>query len=209
MCFLHSPPKAETISKSGLGQRSVIRQGQPLLRCPQRGHKPRSLLPTQGRELVKPLRLFSSLQSLSRVRLYVTPWTAACRASLFITSFRSLSKPMSIESVMPSSHLILCHPLLLLPSILPSIIRVFSNESTLRMRWPKYWGFSFSIIPSKGIPGLISFRNGLVGSPCGPRDSQESSPIPQLKSINSSALTFLHHPNPTSIHDYWKNHNLD
>ena len=87
----------------------------------------------------------------------MTPWTAACQDSLSITNSRSLLKPMSIESVMPSSHLILCCPLLLLPSILLSI-RVFSNESTLRMRWPKYWSFSFSIIPSKEIPGLISFR---------------------------------------------------
>ena len=87
---------------------------------------------------------FSSVQSLSRVRLFATPWTAACQASLSITNSRSLPKPMSIKSVMPSSHLILCCPLLLLPPIPPSI-RVFSNESTLRMRWPKYWSFSFSI----------------------------------------------------------------
>ena len=94
---------------------------------------------------------------LSRVRLFVTLWTAACQSSLSITNSWSSPKPMSIESVMPSSHLILCHPLLLLPPIPPSI-RVFSNESILRMRWPKYWSFSFSIIPSKEIPGLISFR---------------------------------------------------
>ena len=98
---------------------------------------------------------FSSVQSLSRVRLLVTPWIAACQASLSITNSRSSLKLTSIELVMPSSHLILCHPLLLLPPIPPSI-RVFSNESTLRMRWPKYWSFSFSIIPSKEIPGLIS-----------------------------------------------------
>ena len=103
-----------------------------------------------------PLTL-SSVQLLSRVRLFVTPWTAARQASLSITNSRSLPKPMSIESVMPSSHLILCHPLSLLPPIPPSI-RDFSNESTLPMRWPKYWSFSFSIIPSKEIPGLISFR---------------------------------------------------
>ena len=96
-------------------------------------------------------------QSLSRVPLFVTPWIAACQASLSITSSRSSLRLTSIESVMPSSHLILCHPLLLLPSIPPSI-RVFSNESTLRMRWPKYWSFSFSISPSKEIPGLVSFR---------------------------------------------------
>ena len=99
----------------------------------------------------------SSVQSLSRVWLFATPWMAARQASLSITNSCSLLKLMSIESVMPSIHLILCRPLLLLPSILPSI-RVFSNESTLCMRWSKYWSFSFSIIPSKEIPGLISFR---------------------------------------------------
>ena len=100
---------------------------------------------------------FSSVQLLSRVRLSATPWIVARQASLFITNTQSLLKLMSIESVMPSSHLILCHPLLLLPLIPPSI-RVFSNESTLHMRWTKCWSFSFSIIPSKEIPGLISFR---------------------------------------------------
>ena len=99
----------------------------------------------------------SSLRSLSRVRLFVTPRIAAHQASLSITNSRSLPKLMSIESVMPSSHLILCRPLLLLPPI-PPIIRVFSTESTLRMRWPKYWSFSFSISPSKEYPGMISFR---------------------------------------------------
>ena len=97
---------------------------------------------------------FSSVQSLSRVRLFVTPWIAACQASLSITNSQSSLRFMSIESAMPSGHLILCRPLLLLPPIPPSI-RVFSNESTLCMRWPKYWSFSFSIIPSKEIPGLI------------------------------------------------------
>ena len=100
---------------------------------------------------------FSSVQSLSRVRLFATPWIAARQASLSITNSRNSPRLMSIESVMPSSHLILSCPLLLLPPIPPSI-RVFSNESTLCMRWPKYWSFSFSIIPSKEIPGLISFR---------------------------------------------------
>ena len=100
---------------------------------------------------------FSSVQSLSRVRLFKTPWIAACQASLSITISWSSLRLKSIESVMPSSHLILCHPLLLLPPIPPSI-RVFSNESTLHMRCPKYWSFSFSIIPSKEIPWLISFR---------------------------------------------------
>ena len=96
-------------------------------------------------------------QSLSRVWLFVTPWIVACQASLSITNSRSSLRLMSIESVMPSSHLILCRPLLLLPPTPPSI-RVFSNESTLCMRWPKCWSFSFSIIPSKEMPGLISFR---------------------------------------------------
>ena len=114
----------------------------------------------------------------------------------------------SIKSVMPSSHFILCHPFLLLPSIPPSI-RVFSNESTLLMRWPNYWSFSFSNIPSKEHPGLISFRMDSFGPPCSPRDSQESSPTPQFKSINSLALSFLHSPTLTSIHDLWKNHSLD
>jgi len=98
-----------------------------------------------------------SVQSLSRVRLFVTPWIAAHQASLSITNSRRSLRLTSIESVMSSSHLILCRPLLLLPPIPPSI-RVFSNKSTLPMRWPKYWSFSFSIIPSKEIPGLISFR---------------------------------------------------
>ena len=100
---------------------------------------------------------FSSVQSLSRVRLFATPWISAHQASLSITISRSSVRLTSIESVMPSSHLILGRPLLLLPPIPPSI-RVFSHESTLRMRWPKYWSFSYSIIPSKEIPGLISFR---------------------------------------------------
>ena len=101
--------------------------------------------------------LFSSVQSLSRVWLFATPWIAVRQASLSITNSRSSLRLTSIESVMPSSHLMLCHALLLLPPIPPSI-RVPSNESSLGMRWPKYWSFSFSIIPSKEIPGLISFR---------------------------------------------------
>ena len=99
----------------------------------------------------------SSVQSLSHVWLCVTPWRASCQASLSITNSRSLLKFMSIEAVMPSNHLILCHPLLLPPSIFPSI-RIFSNESFLCIRWPKYWSFSFSISPSNEYSGLISFR---------------------------------------------------
>ena len=101
--------------------------------------------------------LYSSVQSLSRVWLFATPWTAALQASLSITNSQSPSKLMSIESVMPSNHLILCCPLLFLPSIFPSI-RVFSNKSALQIRWPKYWSFSFNISPSNEHPGLISFR---------------------------------------------------
>ena len=101
--------------------------------------------------------IVSSVQLLSHLRLFATPWTAACQASLSITSSWSLLKLMPIESMMPSNHLILCDPLLLLPSILPSI-RVFFNESVLRIRWPKYWSFSFCISPSNKYSGLISFR---------------------------------------------------
>ena len=114
---------------------------------------------------------------------------------------------MSIESVMPSSHLILYRSLLLLPPIPPSI-RVFSNESTLHIRWPKYWSFSFSISPSNEHPGLISFRMDWLDL-LAVQGTQESSPTPQFKSINSSALSFLHSPTLTSIHDTWKNHSLD
>ena len=113
----------------------------------------RSVLEKQSGVNYKYLQ-FSSVQLLSLVRLFVTPWIAACQASLSITNSWSLLKLMSIESAMPSSHVILCSPLRLLPPIPPSI-RVFSNESTLHMRWPKYWSFSFSISPSTG---LISFR---------------------------------------------------
>ena len=103
----------------------------------------------------------SSVQSLSRVHLFATPWTAASQASLSVTNSCSCLRLMSIESVMPSNHLILCCPLLLLPPISPGI-RVFSSESTLHMRWPKYWSFSFSISPSNEHPGLISFRMDLL-----------------------------------------------
>ena len=150
---------------------------------------------------------FSSVQSLSCVRLFVTSWIAAHQGSLSITNSWTSFKLMSIELVMLSSHLIFCHQLLLPPPIPPSI-RVFSNGSTLCMRWPKYWSFSFSIIPPKEHPGDL-LQNGLVGSPCSPRDSQESSLTPQFKSINSLVLSFLHSPTLTSIHDQWKNHSLD
>ena len=119
------------------------------------------------------------------------------QASLSFTISWTLLKLKSIESVMPSNHLILCHFLLLLPSTFPNI-RVFSNKSALCIRWPKYWSFSFSISPSLEYSGLISFRIDWFGSPCSPRDSQESSPAPQFKSINSFTLAFfmvqLSHP---------------
>ena len=114
---------------------------------------------------------------------------------------------MSIESVMPSNQLILCHPLLLPSSIFPSI-RVFSNESGLRIRWPKYWSFSFSISPSKEHPGLISFRMDWLDL-LAVQGTLKSSPIPQFKSISSSALSYLYSLTLTSISDYWKNHSLD
>ena len=145
---------------------------------------------------------FNSVQLLSHVQLFVTPWTAALQISLSITNSWSLLKFMSIELVMPSNHLILCRPLLLLPSIFLSI-KVFSTESVLCIRWPKYWNISIS-------PSNLGFLLGLmVGSPCSPRDSQESLPTLQFKSIDSLAFSFLYGPTLTSIHDYWKNHGFD
>ena len=137
-----------------------------------------------------------SVSQFSRSVLSDSLWR---QASLSITNSRSLLKLMPIESVMPSSHLILCRPLLLLPPIPPSIM-VFSNESTLRIRWPKYRSWT---------PRTYLLYDGLVGSPCSPRASQESSPTPQFKNINFSVLSFLHSPTLTSIQDHWKNHNLD
>ena len=155
-----------------------------------------------------PVAQFSSVQWLSRlVWLSATPRTATCQASLSIINSWSWLKLMSIESVTPSNHLILCRPLLFQPSIFPSI-RGFSNESVLHIRWLKYWSFSFNISPSNEYSGLISFRIDLLGL-LAVQGTQESSPTPQLKSINSSALRFLYSPALTSIHDYWKNHSLD
>ena len=148
--------------------------------------------------------VFSSVQSLSHVPLFATPWIAARQASLSIANSRSSLRLTSIESVMPSSHLILCRPLLLLPQIPPSI-RVFSKESTLHMRWPKL-EFQPQHHSFQRNPRADLLQNGLVGSPCSPRDSQESSPTPQF---NSSVLSLLHSPTLTSIHDHRKNHSLD
>ena len=145
-------------------------------------------------------------QSLSRMGLFATPWTAARPASLSITNSWSLLKLMAIEWVMPSKHLILCLPLLL-PSIFLSI-RVFSNESALDIKWPKYWSFSFCISPSNEYSGLISLRIDWFDL-LSVKDSQESSPTPQFKSINSLALSFLYGPTLTSICNFWKNHGFD
>ena len=139
---------------------------------------------------------------LSHVQLFAIPWTEALQASLSSTNSWSLLKLMSIELVMLSNHLILCCPLL--PSIFLSS-RVFSNESVLRIRWPNYWSFSFSISPSKEHPGLISFRMDWLDLFA----VQESSPTPQFKSINSSAVSLLQGPTLTSVRDYWKSQTFD
>ena len=154
---------------------------------------------------------FSSVQSLSRVRLFVFPWTAARQASLSITNSQSLLKPMSIESVMPSNHLIHFCLLLLVPSIFPSI-RVFPNESTLSMRGSKYCSFSFSIILSKEHPGLFSFRIdwfNLLEVQRTLKSLLQHYNSRQFKSINSSAFSLLCGPTLSSIHGYWKNHSFD
>ena len=135
------------------------------------------------------------------------PMDCSTQAYLSITNSWSLLKLMSIKSVMPSNHLILCHPLLLLPSIFPSI-RVFSNESVLHIRWPKYWSFSFSISPSNEHPGPISFRMDKLDLLAVQGTLKESPPTPQFKSINSSAVSFLYSPTLTSIPDHWKNHSF-
>ena len=154
-----------------------------------------------------PTHQFSSVQLLSYVWLSATPWTIVCQASLSITNSWSPLKPMTIESVMPSSHIMLCCPLLLLLSIFPSN-RVFSNESVLHIRWPKYWSFSFSISPSNEYSWLISFRTDWLNLLTVQR-TLKAFPTPQFKSINSSVLSFLHSLTVTSIHDYWKNHSFD
>ena len=148
-----------------------------------------------------------SVQSLSHVRLFVTPWTAARQASLSITNSQSLLKLMSIESAMPFNHLILCRPLLL-PSILPSI-RVFSNESVLCIRWPKYWSFSLSISPSNEYSGLISFRMDWFDILAVQRILKS---LLQHHSSKASILlrsAFFMVQFSTSIHDHWKNHSFD
>ena len=142
------------------------------------------------------------VQSLSHVWLFATPWTAAHEAPLSFTISQSLHKLMSIELVMPSNHLTLCCSLLL-PSIFPSI-RVFCNESALHIRWPKYGSFSFSISPSNEYSGLISFRIDWFDLLAVQGILKSLLPIPQLESINSSALSLLYGRTLTSLHDYWK-----
>ena len=134
-----------------------------------------------------------------------TPWIAACQVSLSLTISWSLLKLMSIESLMPSNHLILCRPLLPLPSIFPGI-RVCSNESALPIRWPKYWCFNFNISPSNENSGLISFRIDCFDLLTVQGTLKNSYPTPQSKVINSLVLSLLYGPALTCIHDYWKNH---
>ena len=150
--------------------------------------------------------MFAAVQSASCSRLFENPKIAACQASLSFTISQSLFKLMSIESMIPSNHLILCLPLLLLPSIFPSI-KVFSNELALCIRWPKYWSFSFSISPSNEYSGLISFRidwfdlltvQGTLKTLLQHHSSK----------VNSLVLSLFHCPAFTSIHDYWKNHSF-
>ena len=154
-----------------------------------------------------PLYSVFSVQLLSHVRLFATPWIAAHQASLSITNSRSPPKPKSVESMMPSNHLILCRPLLLLPSILPSI-RIFSSQSVLHIRWPKYWSFSFNINASNEYSRLISFRmdwldllavQGTLKSLLQHHRSRKSILWPQPSLC----------PTLTSIHDYWKNHSFN
>ena len=146
------------------------------------------------------------VQSLSHVWLFATPWTAACQASLSFTIFQSLLKLMSIELVMPSNHLVLCQSLLLLSSIFPSI-RVFSSESVLSIRWPKYWSFSFSLSPSDEYSGLIFFRAGWISLQSKGLSRVFSNTTVQKHQFFSAQ--FLYGPTLTSIHDYWKNHSFD
>ena len=149
---------------------------------------------------------FSSVQSLSREQLFAIPGTAAHQASLSFTSSWSLLKLMSIESVMPSNHFILCRPLFLPPSIFPSI-RVFSNESALHIRWPKYWSFSFNISPSNEYSELISFRTDWLDL-LAVQGTLKSLQKHQFKKHPFFSAHLLYSPTLTSIHDYWKNHSL-
>ena len=150
--------------------------------------------------MFSPFWCIFSVQLLSHVWLFATLWTTARQVSLSITNSWNLLRLLSNDSVMPSNHLILCRPLLLRPSIFPSI-RVFSHELALSIRWPQYWSFSFNISPSNEYSGLICFRMDWLDLLA----VQGTSPTPQFKSISSSVLSFLYSPTLTSIHEYWKN----
>ena len=160
----------------------------------------------------KSVSIFSSIQlSCSVVSDSLRPHELQHARPLSITNSRRLAKLMSIELVMPSNHLILFHPLLLLPSIFPSI-RVFSGESSLQIRWPKYWNFSFNISPSNEHPGLISFRMDwldLLAVQGALKSLLQHRNWRNIKSINSSVLSFLYSPTLTSTHDYWKNYSFN
>ena len=162
-----------------------------------------------GRSLTVSDAISVQFSHSSCVRLFATSWIAACQASLSITNSRISLKLTSIKSVMPSSHLILCRPHLLLPPIPPSIRERFFNKSALHMRWPKCWSFSFSIIPSKEIPRLISFRMDWLDLLAVQGTLKSLLQHRKFKSINSSALSFPYSPTLTSTHDHWKNHSLD
>ena len=153
------------------------------------------------------LKIQMLLLLFGRVQLFLTPWTAACQASLSFTISRSFLKLMSSELVMPSNHLILCRPLLLLPSIFNSI-SVFSNEPALYIRWPKYWSFSFSISPSNEYSVFISLRFDWFDL-LDVQGTLKSLLQHQLESTNSSALSLLYSPTLTCVHDYWKKHSFD
>ena len=151
---------------------------------------------------------FVAVQSLGCIQLVATPWTAACQTSLSFTISWSLFKLMSIESLMSFNHLILCHSLLLLPSIFPSI-RVFSNESAFLIGWPKYWSFSFSTSPSNEYLGLISFRIDWFDLLAVQRTLKGLIQQHIFETISSSAFSLFYGPTLTSIPNYWKNHSLD
>ena len=195
-------------AQEGISRRNCsLKERQPLLKLEKVGSI--STLITQSScPLVSSLYLLFVVvvQSLSFVSLFVTPWTEACKASLSFTTFHSLLKQMSIESVIPSNHLVLCHPLPFLPSIFPSI-RVFSNESGFHIKWSKYQSFSFSISPSNEYSELTSFRTDCFDI-LDIQGIQESSLAAKCKSISSSVLSLLYSPTLTSIHDYWKNYSF-
>ena len=195
-----SPPRPSLVSSAGLRtERAGGQGGRCVSMC---------LSFTPLHKLICPVHRQGTVQfHRSVISNSVTPWTAARQASLSITNSRSLLRLMCIESVMPSNDLILCRPLLLLPSLFPSN-RVFSNESILCIRWPKCWSFSFSISPSNEYSGLISLRMDWLDL-LAVQGTLKSPLTPQFKSIDSLALSFLSSPTLTFLHDHWKNHSFD